>query len=232
MPHPQNKVLSQVSAADRPLLEECLTPFAAKIGNILYEADDVVDYVYFPITGMVSILTVMNDGTAVETATVGDEGAIGALAAVGSRTSHGRAAIQFDLTALRLKTQHFLQLYSDSDSFRKAVNIANDLLVGQFQQTAACNALHHIEARLARWLLQADDRAAHSAPMNLTQEYMAETLAVQRTTVNEVANTLRNEGLISYSRGKIAVLDRAGLERRACECYAALLERRARIAKN
>jgi CRP-like cAMP-binding protein len=214
--------------ADRIIVGERMKPFAAEIGTELQEVDQPVEHIYFPNTGMVSLLIVLSDGVAVETATIGNEGAFGASTALADGLSANRAVVQMPLTATRVSVADFLLLHNGNDPFRKLIARANEMLLNQFQQTAACNARHHVEARCARWLLQAHDKAGNGA-LPLTQEYLAHMLAVRRSTVNEVAKALQAEGLINYSRGSVEVLDRAGLEKKACECYGVLKYQRRRL---
>ena len=135
------------------------------------------------------------------------------------------------LTATRVSVSDFLVLHNDNHSFRQLIARSNEMLLNQFQQTGACNALHLVEARCARWLLQSLDKVK-TGTLPLTQEFLANMLAVRRSTVNEVAKQLQSEGLIDYRRGNIEVIDRAGLEARACECYRALVIRRKRLLES
>lgn len=228
MTHLQNQLFNLLPKADRIIVGERMKPFAADIGTELQEVDQPVEYVYFPNTGMVSLLIVLGDGFQVESATVGNEGAFGASSALADGIAGSRAVVQMPLTATRVAISDFLLLYNGNDAFRKMIARANEMLLNQFQQTAACNARHQVEARCARWLLQSHDRVGNGA-LPLTQEYLANMLAVRRSTVNEVAKALQAEGLISYSRGSIEVLDRAGLEQKSCECYGVLRQQRRRL---
>jgi CRP-like cAMP-binding protein len=228
VPHLQNKLFALLPKADRVIIAERLKPFAAEIGTELQEAEQPVEHIYFPNTGMVSLLIVMSDGFQVESATVGNEGAFGASSALADGISASRAIVQMPLTATRVTVTDFLLLYNGNDPFRKLVARANEMLFNQFQQTAACNARHQVEARCARWLLQSHDRVGNGS-LPLTQEYLANMLAVRRSTVNEVAKALQSEGLINYSRGNIEVVDRLGLEKKACECYGVLARQRKRL---
>jgi CRP-like cAMP-binding protein len=228
VPHLQNKLFASLPKADRAIIAERLKPFAAELGTQLQETGEPVEYVYFPNTGMVSLLIIMVDGFGVESATVGNEGAFNASSALADRVAGSRAIVQMPLTATRVSVTDFLLLYNGNEPFRQLVARANEMLLNQFQQTAACNALHHVDARCARWLLQSLDKVM-SGTLPLTQEFLANMLAVRRATVNEVAKQLQSEGLIDYSRGKIEVTDRLGLEKRACECYRTLADQRKRL---
>jgi CRP-like cAMP-binding protein len=230
VPHLQNNLFKLLPAADRALVAERMKPFAADIGTELQEVDEPVEYIYFPNTGMVSLLIMMSDGFAVESATVGNEGAFGASSALADGIAGSRAIVQMPLTATRVSVSDFLLLYNGNDAFRRLIGRANEMLINQFQQTAACNARHQVEARCARWLLQSHDKVGNGT-LPLTQEFLANMLAVRRSTVNEVAKELQSEGLIEYTRGSITVTDRAGLERKSCECYAVLANQRRRLLK-
>jgi CRP-like cAMP-binding protein len=217
-------------SGDRAVIAERMKPFAADIGTQLQETGEPIEFVYFPNTGMVSLLIIMSDGFAVESATVGYEGAFNASSALADGIASSRAIVQMPLTATRVSVSDFLLLYNGNGSFRQIVGRANEMLISQFQQTAACNARHQLDARCARWLLQSHDKAGNGS-LPLTQEYLANMLAVRRASVNEVAKLFQAEGLINYSRGSIEVLDRAGLEEKACECYSALADQRRRLLK-
>jgi CRP-like cAMP-binding protein len=228
VPHLQNKLFASLPKADRAIIADRLKPFAAELGTQLQETGEPVEFVYFPNTGMVSLLIIMADGSGVESATVGNEGAFNASSALADRVAGSRAVVQMPLTATRVSVSDFLLLYNGNEPFRQLIARANEMLLNQFQQTAACNALHQVDARCSRWLLQSLDKVTNGT-LPLTQEFLANMLAVRRATVNEVAKQLQNEGLIDYSRGKIEVTDRIGLEKRACECYRTLAEQRKRL---
>ena len=207
-----------------------LSPHLATIslpqGEILTEAGDEVDQIYFPHYGMLSLLAVMRDGKAIETATVGREGVVGAMAGLGFYKSLVRVVVQMPLACSRIAATHFRTVAASSDPVRNLCIRYNEVLLSQARVTAACNALHSIEARFCRWLLQSADRAAGDT-VNLTQEFLAEMLGVRRTSVTEVASKIQGAGVIAYSRGVIKILDRAALLRTSCECYQTLLDQSA-----
>lgn len=181
------------------------------------------EHVYFPHNGMLSLLAVMRDGKAIETATVGREGVVGGMAGLGVYRSLVRVTVQLPSTVSRIPAVKFRKLVGRSDELRDMCVHFNEALLTQARVTAACNALHAIEARLCRWLLQSADRAGDST-VHLTQELLAEMLGVRRPSVTEVARKMQAEGIITYSRGVITILDRARLERISCECYQTLVE--------
>src|SRR5262249_57237435 len=163
----------------------------------------------------------MRQGDAIEIATIGYEGAVGSFAGLGSRRAHTRAVVQVRGSASRIAASRFRKVAEDSEAVCRLILRYGEMLLIQVQQTAACNALHPVEARLSRWLLQARDRL-ESNTINLTHEFLSQMLGVRRTTVTVVAHTLQEAGLIRYHRGLIEIIDQPGLEARACECYAAI----------
>jgi CRP-like cAMP-binding protein len=197
-------------------------------GTVLNEPGDEPERVYFPHTGMISLLAVMADGKAVETATVGREGVVGAMAGLGLHVPLTRAVVQTRLIASRIPSASFRRLAQTSVVLRDIIVRYNDILLGQVQITAACNALHPIQKRLARWILQTRDRI-DSDLVPLTQELLSEMLGVRRSSVSEIANRLQTTGLIRYSRGTIEIVNRPGLEAAACECYGLIRQQSARM---
>jgi CRP-like cAMP-binding protein len=220
--HPQsNRFLAALPAGDFALLAPHLRAVPLQHGAMLHEAQDEIEHVYFPQSGMISLVVVMRSGATVETATVGRGGAIGTAAGLGSRHAFGRAVVQLAGTAARIPVSSFQAATDESPTLRALVVRYNDLLIGQIQQSVACNALHSLEARLSRWLLQTHD-CVDGDTLPLTQEFLGQMLGVRRTTVTVAARLLQASGLISYRRGHIHLVDRPGLEGLACECYAAV----------
>ena len=213
-----NKLLSSLPRDQFDLLTSNLITQSLEQGLVLIEAGDEVDYVYFPHSGMLSLLAVLKDGKAVETATVGREGVVGAMAGLGLYRSLVRVVVQLPIGVTRISATQFRKAASGSDAIRDLCMHYNEVLLSQARVTAACNAVHSIEQRFCRWLLQSADRAGSSA-VNLTQEFLAEMLGVRRTSVTEVASKIQRFGAINYSRGVINILDRAALEKMSCECY-------------
>lgn len=189
-------------------------------GEVLYEAEAEVKTVWFPETGLISIMSVMLSGAMVETSVVGCEGGLGFIEAAGGETIFSRAIIQVPGCFLAVPAASYRALFDASPSLRRVVQQHTELLVTEARQGMACIALHHVDQRLAWWLLEAQDRIGGGEHLPLTQEFLAVMLGVQRTTVTTAAGRLQDAGVIRYRRGNIRVLDRAGLERHACECYA------------
>jgi CRP-like cAMP-binding protein len=224
-----NKLLASLPRDDFDRLQPHLATISLAQGAVLTEAGEEVDQIYFPHDGMLSLLAVLRDGKAIETATVGREGVVGAMAGLGLYKSLVRVVVQMPMACSKIAATHFRVVAATSDPVRNFCIRYNEMLLSQARVTAACNALHSIEARFCRWLLQCADRAA-SDTVNLTQEFLAEMLGVRRTSVTEVASKMQNAGVITYSRGVIRILDRAALMRMSCECYEMLLDQSALLA--
>ena len=188
------------------------------LGDVLYEPGIKLRYVYFPITSIVSLLYVMEDGASAEIAIVGNEGILGISLFMGGDTTPSRAVVQSAGHGFRLKAEF---LKNEFDRFGTAMHLLlryTQALITQMAQTAVCNRHHSVDQQLCRWLLLSLDRLA-SNELSMTQELIANMLGVRREGVTEAAGKLQAAGLIRYSRGKISVLDRPGIEARSCECY-------------
>jgi CRP-like cAMP-binding protein len=218
LPILMNRFLSALPADDKALLAPQLAQVELEKGRMLYDPGDLLDQVYFPASCVVSLMTLMENGSAIESATIGREGALGLMAAVGPRQSLRRAIVQAPGAAFRISAQNLHEVWSRSPSLRDMVDRHNEALFGHAIQSVACNALHPVEARFCRWLLSYQDRIDTNT-VSLTQEFLADMLGVQRTTVTAVARTLQDKGLIRYRRGVVDILDREGLKALACECY-------------
>jgi CRP-like cAMP-binding protein len=215
--------LKRLAAADLARLQPSLRRFALVRGHVLHHPGEPIEYVYFPISGMVSLLALMKTGEAVETAIIGNEGVLGASIRSDGAKAIGQAIVQIAGTAWQLPSAQFSELYRAHTTFSRLMDAAQDLMFLQAQQSAACQALHALEARLCRWLLHAQD-ACGGDVVTLTQEYISHMLAVRRTSVSLCANALQAAGLIEYKRGHIKVVNRDGLEDSACECYGVIRE--------
>ena len=215
-----NRLLRSLAPNDHEALARHMRPMTFKQGVVLYEPEDVVDWVYFPEEGLVSQLSVMLSGTAVETAVVGREGGVGFLEAVGAGVTFSRALVQVDLLAMRVPAAAYIEAYDASAALRRVVGSHVELSLAEARQTLACQTHHSHEQRLAWWLLECQDRIGGHPSVPLKQDFLAAMLGVQRSTVSQVASALKADGLIAYTRGNIEILDRARLEGRSCECYA------------
>lgn len=217
----KNRLLSALPSEDRALLTPHLFTVDLEKGRLLYDPGDPVDQIYFPHDCVISLMTLMENGAAIESAAIGHEGALGLMAAAAPRQSLTRAIVQTPGSALRIASGPLHEAWSRSAVLRDLVDRHNQALFGHVIQSVACNALHAVEARFCRWLLSCHDRIDNHT-VNLTQEFLADMLGVQRTTVTAVAGSLQAKGLIRYRRGVVDILDRAGLEAMTCECYGAV----------
>jgi CRP-like cAMP-binding protein len=214
-----NLLLEAMPTEDRKKLSAAGEQVELARGTVVFRGDGGVPHVYFPLGGMLSVVTRMQDGSTVEALTVGKEGATGPpLIAEKGLASNVECVCQLPGPAMRVPTEVFFDLRRRSETFDALLDQYGQAVFAQIAQTAACNRLHPIEARTSRWLLQAHDRMGGSY-LPLTQEFLAEMLGVRRETVNLSARLLQNAGLIDYHRGEIEILDRAGLESTCCECY-------------
>lgn len=215
----QNHLLGALPTPDFERMQRALKLVALPLGQVLYESGSRLRQVFFPTTSIVSLLYMMADGASAEIAVVGNEGIIGVSLFMGGETTPSRAVVQsagyaYQLTGKLLKAeftrggamQHLLLRYTQA-------------LLTQMAQTAVCNRHHSLDQQLCRWLLLSLDRLS-SNELVMTQELIANMLGVRREGVTQAAGELHRAGLIKYSRGRITVLDRAGLENRTCECYA------------
>jgi CRP-like cAMP-binding protein len=219
----RNLLLAALPKVDRDRLVPTFDVIPLKLKELLYKPGEHIQYVYFPGGGFCSIVTVLEDGGMVEVATVGREGMVGATAAsavdgnpVSSATMvQGESDICYRMTADAFRLE-----MDQRDEFYELLTRYSHALLGFIMQSTACNAVHSVEQRLARWLLMARDRMG-SDEFPLTQEFVAMMLGATRPTVTVVAGTLQKAGLITYHRGRVAILDREKLESASCECYRA-----------
>jgi CRP-like cAMP-binding protein len=224
-----NRLLLSLEPDDFDVLAREMRPMAFKAGEVLYEPEDQVEWIYFPEQGLISLLSVMLSGAAVETAVVGNEGGVGFLEVAGAGVTFSRALVQVDLLAMRVSATAYNAAFDASHSLRQHVTSHVELLLAEARQTLACQSLHSHQQRLAWWLLECQDRTGGGPRLPLKQDFLAAMLGVQRSTVSQVAGALKADGLIAYTRGEIQILDRPRLERRACECYATTVHYRALI---
>lgn len=216
-----NLLLASLPRDDYALLRPHLTQVRLKQAVIVQDAERPIEHVYFPVEGMISMLAILETGEAIEIAAIGREGAVGAKVGLGPQIAFARAIVQLPGSALRIETHKFQRVAAKSVAITHLAGCATDVMTANLQQSAACNAMHGVEARMARWLLHARDRSAGNG-LPLTQDFLAQMLGVRRTTVSLAAHTLQKAGLIRYRRGKIDLMDRDGLEETSCECYRAV----------
>jgi CRP-like cAMP-binding protein len=216
--NPKNNLLKSLPDLDRARLAPDLEPCAFPHAEILYHPGEAMPYVYFPDRGVISAVTLLEGGEAVEAFTVGNEGFMGTGVFLGQTESTLQAIVQVVGDGHRMKSTAFTEHLAESAALRKAVASYVNVLMSTITQGLACNSLHPIEQRCARWLLLTHDRV-ESDTFGLTQEFLAQMLGVRRASVNLAARMLQQAGVIRYRQGTIIVLDRAGLESVACECY-------------
>ncbi len=214
----QNRVLAALPSREYERLEPHLKQFEASQGQILYQQGDTIDYVYFPTSGFVSLVTVMQDGASVEVGVVGRLGMVGVPIVLDDNISPSQAIVQLPGGILRLPAKILQETIEDGSILRTLLHRFIVARLKQTSQTAACNSNHRIDQRLAYWLLTCQD-AVEDDRLRLTQEFIAQMLGVRRTGVGEAAIALQSRGLIRYSRGDITILDRKGLMDFSCECY-------------
>lgn len=199
-----------------------LSPFLKQVyleqKRILFEPGAPVETVYFPIDGVISLVVTLASGQVTEAAMVGNDGVVGASSALDGKMAFSRAIVQLSGQAVVCEANSFKSTVLQSESLLSIVIRHEQAVFGQAQQSTACMANHHVDARLCRWMLRARD-LSRSDNLPFTQEFLAEMLGVQRTSVATVAHTLQRAGLIKYTRGRIQIVDVDGLRECACECY-------------
>jgi CRP-like cAMP-binding protein len=213
-----NLLLETLPADERSALQAHLRFEEFAQHKILYDVRDTIGAVYFPTDAVVSLVMPLSTGEIVETAMVGRDGVIGAAAALNGRVSFNRAIVQVGGQGLVCAVEPLKALLKENPKMRSLIGAHEQALFAQAQQSAACNATHVIECRLARWLLRVADLSG-SNDLPLVQEYIAQMLGVRRTSVTVVARTLQEAGMIRYARGHIKLLDIPALQETACECY-------------
>jgi CRP-like cAMP-binding protein len=224
----QNHLLAALPAAELARLAPQLERVPLPLGAVIYESGGEQGYVYFPASGIVSLLCVMNDGAAAEIAVVGNEGMVGIALFMGGETTPSRAVVQSAGSAWRLAAASIKAEFARGGALQRVLLLYTQALITMMTQTAVCNRHHVLEQQLCRWLLLSLDRLP-SNQLVMTQQLVANMLGVRREGVTEAAGRLQADGLISYRRGRINVLDRSKLEKRACECYAVVRRECARL---
>jgi CRP-like cAMP-binding protein len=219
-----NRLLDALEPASRKRIESYLEPVKLKLGAVVCEAGGFLKHAYFPEGAVLSLLTVLENGSAIETANIGREGAFGLFAAMYSRVSFNRCLVQLEGGMVRCPIQPLQSEFQRSEHVRDLFVSYSETQLSQVQQTVACNAMHSTEQKMCRWLLMMHDRAEGEI-LTYTHEFLSHMLGANRKSVTLAAQSMQTAGLISYHRGKIQILDRAGLEKASCECYAIVRER-------
>jgi CRP-like cAMP-binding protein len=217
----RNRLLAMVPEEEREELAPGFDVVSLDLKEHLYSEDEPIEHVYFPINGVLSLVSQMEDGRAIEIATVGNEGMIGLPVFLqATMTSAHRAFAQVPGQSLRMSARTFADFANGSDNggLHRVMHRYTQALMSMIARAVACNALHSVQQRASRWLLVTHDRIGGDEFL-LTQEFLSQMLGVTRASVNEVARQLQDAGAIDYTRGRVTILDRPALESRTCECY-------------
>lgn len=215
---PSNLLLNALNREDFSILRPSLSQVRLVVHSELQLAGAPVEQVYFPLSGMISLQTAFQTGEAIEVAAIGCEGAVGARTELQPRVALYKAIVQLPGLALRIDIESFQRAAAQSIAITRLATCANDIQSANAQQSAGCNAIHGLEARLARWLLHARDRH-DSEVLPLTHDVLSQMLGVRRSTVSLAVEALQRAGAIEYQRGQIKMHDRERLEASSCECY-------------
>lgn len=227
----QNHLLAALPTAEYERLVAHLELVPMALGEVLYEPGGQMRHAYFPTTSIVSLHYVMESGASAEAAGVGNEGIVGISLFMGGSTTSSSAVVQIAGHAYRLESRILKEEFNRAGLMQRLLLHYTQALITQMSQSAACNRHHSVEQQLSRWLLLTLDRVP-SREVVVTQELVARMLGVRREGITEAAGKLQNGGFIQYRRGHIAVLDRGGLEARACECYAVVRKELTRLLSN
>ncbi len=227
-PRFDNNLLTTLSPVDYQRLLPFLEPVDLPLGKVIYEAAQQMEYLYFPTTSMISLLSTMKDGMTAEVGLTGNDGVVGIALFLGGDTTPNRAVVQIAGKAVRLKSLVVKEEFKRGEVFQYLLLRYTQALITQISQTAICNRLHPVEQRFCRWLLLSHDRIK-SNELVMTQELIASMLGGRRESVTVAAGRLQEQGLIQYVRGRITILDRLGLEASACECYEVVRSEYARL---
>lgn len=214
----KNRLLTALPKEEYQRLLPYLETVSLTFKQIIYTPNEPIEYVYFPNSGIISLVNITEDGGTVEVATVGNEGMAGIPVLLGADRMVGQALSQIVGDAVRMKADVFKRDVTPNSALYNLLLRYTQALMNQLSQSVACNRLHCVEERCCRWLLLCQDRV-QSNQFLLTQEFLSQMLGVRRASISEVAATLQKAGLIRYNRGKITICDRPGLESASCECY-------------
>jgi CRP-like cAMP-binding protein len=214
----ENHLLGLLDASTLALLKPHMRTISVEHGELLHTSSSEIEYAYFPRSCIISVLATTEQGATAETSIVGREGMIGSSTIHGITTSFADSIVQVAGEAVKIPAAEVHRAGRSSESFRKTVALFDLSLLAQSQQSTACQALHQVEHRAARWLMQCRKRLG-SNDIRLTQEFFGQMLGVQRTTINLVERTLQNAGLIQIGRGRISIVDAKGLQDVSCDCY-------------
>lgn len=214
----KNRLLTSLPKEEYKRLQPYLEPVSLEVKQELYQPNVPIEFVYFPLSGMYSLLSQTSEGDLIEVATVGNEGMVGLPVFLGGRQIPGIAMVQISGDALRMRAEDLCTQVTPGTSLYEMLHRYTQALFNLISQSALCNRVHSIEQRCCRWLLLTHDRVGTDI-FPLTHEFLSQMLGVRRAGVSEVAAKLQNAGFIAYKYGKITILDRFGLEATSCECY-------------
>jgi CRP-like cAMP-binding protein len=226
---PNNAFLRSLTTVGFEAVAVHLQPVELRLSQEVSRPDEKVEWIYFPLNCLLSMITTTSSGEQVETAMVGNEGALGVVEACGSGVAAMLAVVQVDGRALRAPAAAFRRAVLEDEDLWNASWRLIELQLNESRQSGMCQALHSVEPRLARWLLESAERSGGRNPLPMTQEFLSAMLGVQRTTVTSFAAQLQKAGLITYTRGKLDITDAAALEKRACECRTITRRHRQRL---
>lgn len=213
-----NQLLRTLSSSAYSRLAPHLQTCNLDSSQIIYEANETIEFAYFPNRAMISLVSIMEDGATTEIGLIGNEGMVGLPIILGSPRSSSRAIVQVPGDSVKIGAKILQEAFKTSEELQNLLLLYTQAFLTQVSQTAACNRQHNIEERLARWLLSVHDCVLEDE-LPLTQEFVANMLGVRRSGVTIAANTLQNAGMIKYRRGRITILDHQALEATSCECY-------------
>ena len=215
-----NRLLSALPEKEYPSLRDFLEPVELSIGQVLLKCDREPEFLYFPLQAVVSSILEMNNSATTEVGLIGNEGMVGTLEFIGQGVSHSRSIVQVKGSALRIKVKALRKEFDRAKTIQKLLLQDSLRLFNQVSQIAACNNHHTVKQRTALWLLMLDDRRDKcERTLSMTHQLLSQMLGVRRTGITQAAKEIQQQGIISYKRGEIEILDRQALEEVACECY-------------
>jgi CRP-like cAMP-binding protein len=226
-----NHLLSLLAPAERERMLALCERLPLELGAPIYAQGERIHHLYFPLSGVISLVLGMKDGSSIEVGVVGNEGFVGSQVALGSGQSDTRAVVQHAGDVLRIEADDFRRAMRRKNGLASIIHRSVQALMTQTSQSVLCNRVHGVEQRTCRWMLMAHDRVGTDV-MQLTQQFIAEMLGIRRASVTFAAQELQQKGVITYSRGKVTVVDRAGLEAQACECYSIVARETERLLQS
>ncbi len=213
-----NHVLSSLSSQESKRLNNILEPVPLSLGEILTEANQEIKSLYFPTKGVISVVSTMENGSTTEVGLIGKEGMVGIFEFLGNGITNNRSIVQIQGTAMRVSTELLRVEFDQNISLQQTLLGYSLKLFNQVSQCSACNNHHSVKQRIARWLIMVDDRLDDET-FRVTQKNLSQMLGIRRSGVSEIASEIQQQKIISYSRGKLKILNRKALEAIACECY-------------